>query len=165
MRAVQDCGPNLMPRIAPDQLAELRAAIQAHDFLHSLVREVENHHRLVFHSLPKVDWSKVQPSAEQIVIAELCLRYRGKVEGMYKALEDLQRRGREWSIAIREMAGRIHSYYTTPLGMRLRLDLFGDEGVFISPERALVMSAAFTRTTKKSAGQAPTNSKAAGPSA
>ena len=37
-------------------------------------------------------------------------------------------------MAIQELAAGIHSYYTTPLGIVLRKDLFGDDVVFITPD-------------------------------
>lgn len=128
-----------MSQISHETSAQLRQAMQAHDFLHAVAREIENHHRLVFHAMQDVDWSQLRASAEQILMAEIVLRYQGDVSGIFKALEDLQSRGREWNAALREVAARIHSYYTTPLGIRLRADLFGPDAAFIHRERATGM--------------------------
>jgi hypothetical protein len=133
-----------MARISTEQHDALRQAIQAHDFLAALAREIEQQQRLVFHALNDADWSLARGSAEQILMSEVVLRHQGKVEGVFAALEDLQRRGREWPAAIRELASRIQSYYTTPLGIRLRADLFGDQAIFIARERASGMSSAVT---------------------
>lgn len=151
-----------MARISTEQHETLRQAIQAHDFLHAMAREIEQQQRLVFHALSDADWSLARGSAEQILMSEIMLRYHGKVDGIFSALEDLQRRGREWSTAIRELASRIQSYYTTPLGIRLRADLFGDQTVFIARERASGMSSAVSARSASGASDKGAGERAGG---
>ncbi len=122
-----------MATITRQQYDELAEAIRVHDFLHRLQREIEQLHYLVFHANREADWSRVRESALQILIAEIALRHHGEFDGVYQALRAMEREGREWRLALREMAGRVHSYYTTPLGISMRADLFGDGVVFISP--------------------------------
>ena len=125
-----------MAKLTEAQRHEYGRLIQSHDFLRDLVAEIEAAQRLVFHSNENADWERARASAQQVLIAELVTRYRGAVERVYAALEDLQRRGREWPVAIRELAARIQSYYTTPLGMMIRAELFGEDAVFLSPDSA-----------------------------
>ncbi|MGE3181461.1 MAG: hypothetical protein AB7N71_07520 [Phycisphaerae bacterium] len=121
-------------QINKEKRAELEAAIASHDFLCALVREIETQHKLVFHAVSALDWDRVHKSAEQILIAEIMTRHAGNIQGIYTVIESLQRHGREWAAAIRELASRIHSYFTTPLGIMLRVDLFDRDAVFISPD-------------------------------
>lgn len=123
-----------MPRIPREQLSRLLTAVQSHDHLRRLVEAIEQYHRLVFHAYADADWNLVRRSAEQILIAEIVIRHGGNIDGVYQALRALENSGRPWSVAINELAGRIHSYYTTPLGLVMRKDLFGDEAVFFIPE-------------------------------
>ena len=46
----------------------------------------------------------------------------------------MEQAGLRWPDAIRELAARVQSYYTTPLGIGLRANLLGDDAVFLSPE-------------------------------
>ena len=46
----------------------------------------------------------------------------------------MQDAGQNWEAALRELAAAIHSYFTTPLGMVMRQDLFGSDAVFITPD-------------------------------
>ncbi|MDX2200505.1 MAG: hypothetical protein SF069_16240 [Phycisphaerae bacterium] len=121
-----------MARISDSEQTRLYEAIRSHDYLAALVNEIEGLHRLVFHANIDADWSQVRASAEQIVMAELATRYAADIRKLHGAIEDLERRGRERSLALRELASRIHSYYTTPLGVLLRRELFGDQAVFLS---------------------------------
>lgn len=123
-----------MPRLAPDQLERSANAIATHDFLHRILREIERLHRVVFHADASADWNLVRNSAEQILIAEIQTRYRGEIDGVYFALREIEDSGKTWDIAIAELAAAMHSYYTTPLGIVMRQDLFGDAAVFISPD-------------------------------
>ena len=97
--------------IPETQLYELSTQIQAHDQLRAVQTEVERVLRVVFHDLPQADWNRAQQAAQQILKAGL---------------------SRE--AALHELAARIHAYYTTPLGIMLRCDLFGAGAVFVSPE-------------------------------
>lgn len=123
-----------MARIDRQMQDALVAAIHSHDFLRRLLEAMEHHHRLVFHANETVDWSLVRRSAEQILIAEIVTRHQGNFDGIYLALRSLEGGGKPWSVAIHELAGTMHSYFTTPLGIVMRGDLFGEDAVFISPE-------------------------------
>ena len=122
-----------MSTISREQLDTLIAAIHSHDFLRRLVEAIEQSHRLVFHSVEDADWSLVRRSAEQILVAEIHTRHHGDFDGIYHALRAMEAAGKPWSVAISELAGQMHSYFTTPLGIVLRRDLFGDNSVFITP--------------------------------
>lgn len=123
-----------MPTVAREQLEALIAAIHSHDFLRRIVEALEQYHRLVFHALENADWSLVRRSAEQILAAEIITRHKGEIDGIYFALREMENAGKPWSVAINELAGRMHSYFTTPLGIVMRKDLFGDQVVFITPD-------------------------------
>lgn len=123
-----------MPQIAAEQLERLSAIIRHDASLERIVREIEGLHRIVFHDNPRADWSRVRQSAEQILIAELVNRYQGEIGGLLRALRDLEQGGTRWEAACRELARGMHSYYTTPLGIVMRQDLFGDQAVFITPD-------------------------------
>ncbi len=125
-----------MARISREQLDGLREAIRTHDFLHRVLREIECLHRVVFHANERADWGLVRASAEQVLTAEIVSRHRGEIDGVYWALRSLERQGKSWSRAIQELANTLHSYYTTPLGVVMRADLFGEEAVFITPDAA-----------------------------
>lgn len=123
-----------MASISREQYDGLVAAIYSHDFLRQVVEAIEHHHRLVFHANEAVDWRRARESSEQILIAEIVSRHRGNIDGIYFALRASESAGRPWGAAIHELAGRIHSYFTTPLGVIMRRDLFGDRAVFIVPD-------------------------------
>jgi hypothetical protein len=120
-----------LARIAREQLEALTAAIHSHDFLQRIIEALEDYHRIVFHADQAVDWSCVRRSAEQILIAEIVARHRGSFDGIYFALRALENSGKPWNVAIHELAGRVHSYFTTPLGIVMRKDLFGEDAAFI----------------------------------
>jgi hypothetical protein len=123
-----------VPRIAPEQLKALSDAIHSHDFLHRLWREIEHLQRVVFHSNERADWKLARASAEQILMAELFLRHKGNIDGVYFDLRKREGEGKNWAAALREYAGYIHAYFTTPLGIVMRRDLFGDAVIFLSPD-------------------------------
>ncbi len=123
-----------MGTVSWEQLTALTSAVESHDFLRRLVDAIEQYHRLVFYSVRNADWNLVRDSARQILIAEIVTRHAGNIDGIYHALRAMEHAGRSWSAAITELAGRIHSYYTTPLGVVLRKDLFGERAVFITPD-------------------------------
>ena len=54
----------------------------------------------------------------------------GLENGRLRAIED---GGRDWQSAIEEYASYIHNYYTTPLGVLIRRDLFGNHSHFVTP--------------------------------
>lgn len=123
-----------MPTITEEQYKSILAAIETHDFLRRVVESLEHYHRLVFHADEGINWSLVRCSAEQILVAEILSRHGGNIDGIYHALRAMENAGKPWTAAIQDLAGAMHSYFTTPLGIVLRKDLFGDEAVFISPE-------------------------------
>lgn len=120
--------------VSPEQRERLSAAIRSHEFLHRVLREIENAQRVVFHRNEQIDWKRARQAAEQILIAEVVCRYRGDFDGIYHALRRMENEGRPWNAAIRELAAGIHSYFSTPLGIIMRRDLFGEDAVFLTPE-------------------------------
>jgi hypothetical protein len=123
-----------LPQVVPEQYEALAAAIHAHDHLRRIVDAVENHHRLVFHANDRVDWSQVRQSAEQILMAEIVTRHKGNVDGVYFALRAAEAGGKPWNVAIQDLGATIHSYFTTPLGVLMRRDLFGEQAAFIAAD-------------------------------
>ncbi len=123
-----------MPRIAAEQIEGLTRAIHAQDCLRRILNELEALHRIVFHGDEQADWGLVRRSAEQILIAEIVSRHGGNPDGLFLALRALEDGGKSWDVAIRDLAAGIHSYYTTPLGVVLRQNLFGEQTVFIMPD-------------------------------
>ena len=120
---------SLIPR---DQLERLQHAIRDKDFLHRIVRKVEQLHRVVFNAAD-LDRNFVRASAEEILIADIMTRHNGEVDGVYFALRKTEERGKSWDQSISEFASYIHSYYTTPLGVILCRDLFGEDCHFVTP--------------------------------
>lgn len=121
-----------MSRIADEQRARLRAAILDHEFLRRVLRHVENLQRIVFHAAD-LDWQFVRATAEEILMADIITRYQGNIDGVYFALRKLEEGGKTWQHAITQYATYIHNYYTMPLGVVLRKDLFGEDSHFITP--------------------------------
>ncbi len=112
----------------------LLAALRGDGDLTRVVDEIERLHRVVFHGNRRADWSLVRQSAEQILIAEIVSRHQGHVDGAHAALRNLQAQGQDPTAALRTLAANVHSYYTTPLGIVMRQDLFGDDVVFLTPD-------------------------------
>jgi hypothetical protein len=123
-----------LSRLAPDEIERLTQTLHAHDYLEQIVREIETLQRVVFYAHPDADWRLQHRSAEQILIAELVYRYQRQPERVLAALRAVERSGRTWEAAIGELAAAAHSYYTTPLGMVMRQDLFGPQAVFVTPD-------------------------------
>lgn len=123
-----------MSALSKEQIDRLVHAIHTHEFLHRLMREIEKLQRVVFHSNEEIDVPMLRQSAEQILAAEIVSRHRGEFDGIYFALRDMEKGGMEWAAAIRDLAGRIHSYFTTPLGLIMRRDLFGPHAVYVSTD-------------------------------
>lgn len=120
--------------IPSEQRQKLHDAIGSHDFLHRILRQVEHLHRVVFHERVKnLDWQFIRASAEEILIADLISRHAGQIDGVYFALRKAEDSGRSWQQAIAEYASYIHNYYTTPLGVVMRRDLFGGDCHFVTP--------------------------------
>ncbi len=122
----------------------LRQTVRTHEHLRRIVRELEKLHRLVFHGLA-ADAGRVRASAEEILIADIVMRHRGNVDGVYFGLRTAEETGRTWDQAVAEYAASIHAYYTTPLGMLIRRDLFGDAAQFITPDAQRFLGAVSTR--------------------
>lgn len=123
-----------MARIPHEQIGSLTAAIHAQDYLRRVAHEIEQLLRVVFHDNERADWDLARRSAEQILITEIVSRYRGQADGIYYALRAMEDGGKPWDVAVRDLAAAIHSYYTTPLGMVMRQDLFGEDTIFITPD-------------------------------
>ncbi len=121
-----------MARIADEQRRQLGQAILEHGFLHRILRHIEYLHRVVFHA-DKLDWQFVRRSAEEILIADIVARHQGDIDGVYQALRKAEDSGRPWNAAITDYASYAHNYYTTPLGVVMRKDLFGEAGHFVTP--------------------------------
>jgi len=123
-----------LPPLAHEQLEALSAAIRSRPDLQAIQAEIERLHQVVFHADRHADWALVQRSAHQILISEIVYRYGGSVEGLSANLRSIEQAGKPRAAAVRELAAAIHSYYTTPLGMVMRQDLFGPHTVFITPD-------------------------------
>lgn len=121
-----------MSRIEAKEIERLREAIGSHDFLHRIQRRIEQMQRIVFHA-DNLDRTYVRASAEEILIADIVTRHQGGIDGVYFALRAIEDGGRDWQSAIEEYASYIHNYYTTPLGVLIRRDLFGTESHFVTP--------------------------------
>lgn len=123
-----------MPRLSKTQVDDLLATIRQHEFLQRLCDELDKLQRIVFHANERAEWDRARRSAEQILAAEIRLRHRGDALGLYYALRAMEDAGKPWDAAIRDLSTGIHSYFTTPLGIVMRHDLFGDDVVFLSPD-------------------------------
>jgi hypothetical protein len=143
-----------MARLSQDELARLRHAVQTYDVLRRVVRQVETLHRLVFHRY-ELDATKFRAAAEEILMADIVMRHRGNFDGVYFALRAAEDAGKKWDQAVADYAASSHAYYTTPLGLLIRRDLFGDAASFVSPQ-AMQLTAAFQ------AGPAPESAAAGG---
>lgn len=120
-----------MARLSHDEQLRLRAAVQEHDFLRRIVREIERLMRLVFHKA-EIDPMRIRASAEDVLIADIVMRHRGNFDGVYFALRAAEDGGRSWDRAVSEYAGNVHAYFTTPLGLIIRRDLLGEKATFAS---------------------------------
>lgn len=116
------------------EIDQFAATIATNDYLVRLLGEIERLQLAVFHANPSADWNNVRKSSEQILIAEMVLRHNRQPEGIFFSLRNAEDSGKPWDAAIRDMAANIHAYYTTPLGLLMRRDLFGDRAVFVSPD-------------------------------
>ena len=121
-----------MPQITAEVREKLSLAIRSHDFLHRVLRRIEQLQRIVFHA-DSLDWRFVRASAEEILIADIVTRHQGGIDGVYFALRAIEDGGRDWQSAVEEYASYIHNYYTTPLGVVIRRDLFGKSSHFVTP--------------------------------
>lgn len=123
-----------MSRITEIERKRMQTAILEHDFLHRILRQVERLHRVVFHTQTRhLDRQFIRASAEEILIADLVNRHGGNFDSVYFALRKAEDSGRSWDQAISEYAAYAHNYYTTPLGVIMRRDLFGDDCHFVTP--------------------------------
>lgn len=123
-----------MSRITEIEQKRLQSAILEHDFLHRILRQIERLHRVVFHAQTRhLDRQFIRASAEEILIADLVNRHDGNFDSVYFALRKAEDSGRSWEQAISEYAAYAHNYFTTPLGVIMRRDLFGDDCHFVTP--------------------------------
>jgi hypothetical protein len=123
-----------MSRISESERSRLHTAILDHDFLHRILRQIERLHRVVFHEQTRhLDRQFIRASAEEILVADLVNRHGGNFDSVYFALRKAEDSGRSWEQAINEYAAYSHNYYTTPLGVIMRRDLFGDNCHFVTP--------------------------------
>ena len=123
-----------MGRLANDQIDALLAAIRTRDELRRMRDEIEQMLRVVFHANERAQWELARRAAEQILVSEIVCRYQGDPGRVFFTLRGMEHGGQTWDSAIRELAAAIHSYYTTPLGLVMRQDLFGSDVVFITPD-------------------------------
>lgn len=121
-----------MDQISDEQTAHLRSAIQSHDFLHRLARRIENLLKVVFHA-HDLDRRFVRAAAEEILIADILTRHHGNIDGVYFALRKSESAGHTWEQAIADYAAYAHNYFTTPLGVVLRMRIFREAVHFVSP--------------------------------
>ncbi len=123
-----------MPRLTESERQRLLKAVHDHDHLHRLVRQIERLHRVVFHARTKdLDGMFIRASAEEILIADIVNRHEGNIDGVYYALRKIEDSGRSWEHAVSDYASYVHNYYTTPLGVIMRRDLFGEDSHFVTP--------------------------------
>lgn len=121
-----------MDQLSDEQTAHLRSAIHTHAFLHRLVRKIEHLLRVVFHA-EDLDWRHIRSAAEEIMIADILTRHHGNIDGVYFALRKSEAAGHTWEQAIADYAAYAHNYFTTPLGVVLRRNFFGENSHFVTP--------------------------------
>jgi|CXWL01.1.fsa_nt_gi hypothetical protein len=145
-----------MARISDQQVLQLREAIHSHDFLHRIARQIEHLHKVVFHERTKnLDAKFIRASAEEILIADIATRHKGNIDGVYFALRHAEDHGRAWKHAIADYAAYVHNYYTTPLGVVMRRDLFGDNAHFVTPAAGRYASPQVQTATAMKTAAAP----------
>lgn len=120
-----------MAQLSPADRDRLTQAVREHEYLRRLVREIEKLHRLVFHR-HDLDVTFIRASAEEILVADIHMRHRGNFDGVYFELRAAEDAGRKWDRALSDYAAKLHAYYTTPLGILIRRDLFGESAHFVS---------------------------------
>jgi hypothetical protein len=136
-------------QVSSEKREQLRQAIHSHDFLHRIMRQVEHLHRVVFHQRAKdLDLQFIRASAEEILIADILTRQEGNIDAVYFALRKIEDSGRTWQHAISDYAAYVHNYYTTPLGVLLRRDLFGEDCHFVTPAAGKYATPVKTSTEK-----------------
>jgi hypothetical protein len=123
-----------VPQNASQQLNELAGVIAAQPPLRALRDELVRLHKVVFHSYADARVEDIERSAEQILITEIVSRHHGRPEVLLDTLQAKQASGTSHADAVRELVRSIHSYYTTPLGVVMRQDLFGNQAVFLTPD-------------------------------
>lgn len=131
-----------------EQILRLRAAIREHDFLHRIRRTIEQLLKVVFRA-DAADSLDVRAAAEEILMTDILTRHHGNIDGVYFSLRKAEEAGHNWEQAIADYAAYAHNYFTTPLGVVLRRDIFGDDCHFITPAAGRYLSAA-QRSTQPS---------------
>ncbi len=124
----------VVSRVSSEKVNELSKAVHAQDHLRNVLAEIVRLERVVFHAMEGADWSKAERVGEQILIADILLRHHGNPHGIFNTLRGMEQGGKPWAAAVRDLASYTHAYFTTPLGIVMRRDLFGDDAVFLSPE-------------------------------
>ncbi|MBN2447841.1 MAG: hypothetical protein JXO22_14005 [Phycisphaerae bacterium] len=120
--------------ITQEQYDELSHAIDDVPMLREVRDEIVQAQKVVFHDLKGADWTRSEAVARQIMIADLSTRHHGDVHRMEEELRQCEQRCGSHATALQQTASYIHSYFTTPLGIMMRCELFGDGAVFLSPE-------------------------------
>ena len=67
------------------------------------------------------------------MIADILTRHHGNIDGVYFALRKSETAGHAWEQAIADYAAYAHNYFTTPLGVVLRRNIFGENSHFVTP--------------------------------
>lgn len=123
-----------MATLTQAEIEHFISIIDANEYLSRLLGEIERLQLAVFHANPSADWNNVRKSSEQILITEIVQRHNRRHEAIFFSLRNAEDGGKPWDAAIRDLAAHLHAYYTTPLGLLMRRDLFGDNTVFVSPD-------------------------------
>lgn len=117
-----------MSLLPASQREQLRQALASHEFLHRILRQIEQLQRVVFHNPGRErDWKTTRAAAEEILIGDIVTRHGGNIDGVYYALRRSEESGKTWQQAVADYANYIHNYYTTPLGVLILRDLFGED--------------------------------------
>lgn len=120
--------------IAPEQLQQVTDAIRGSETAQGLLRDIEQLHRVVFHNLSHANWALARRSAEQILIADMLMRHGGRVEQLEAEAAERAAAANSPLEARQAIAARVHAYFTTPLGITIRRDLFGEDAIFFAPQ-------------------------------
>lgn len=109
-----------MAAITSQEYARLRQAILQHDFLHRILRRIEQLHRLAIHNKSNApNWKELRTNAEDILIADIATRFGGDIDEVYFSLRRAEQSGRSWQHAIADHGSYVHNCYSTPAGLAL----------------------------------------------
>ena len=121
-------------KISAEKLERIAAQIRSAGRLREVCAEIEQLQKVVFHNLESADWSRSGRVAEQILIADILTRQQGEPGRIEQDLKNREQKTGSPQRAVQECASYIHSYFTTPLGIMMRRELFGDAATFLAPE-------------------------------